>query len=211
MTRMSDLRSTRSRVARDNGAKMLARASLARRVQRFSKAVLFSGLVTLAALVLVGCIIPPSLSVERQDAGQNSPPGILKVVVDTTTITEAQVVTFTRTSAGTQGTLVLTLIDTDLDDTLHARVFVNYSVANPTPPRSTCDAPPNNMPIRDPITCPIIALCQDSDVQSGMAQDMTVVVFDRAVDDSIPPVFQYDGPDGLSASNYFHMKCVAGT
>jgi len=203
MTWMSDPRSVRSRVARDNGAKLLARARLARVVQHFSPIVM--GLVP---LLLVACI-PPSLSVEKQDAGQNAPPGMLKVVLDSTVLTEAETVTFTRTSAGTQGQLVLTLIDTDLGETLHARVFVNYSVANPTPPRSQCDAPPNQMAIRDPSTCPIIALCEDSDI--GKTQDMTVVVFDRPVNDSMPPAFQNDGPDGLSASNYFHMQCVMGT
>jgi hypothetical protein len=172
-------------------------------VQRFSPIVL-----ELVPLFLAACI-PPSLSVEKQDAGQNSPPAIIKVVVDTTVVTEAATVNFTRTSAGTQGQLVLSLMDTDLEETLHARLFVNYSVANPTPPRSQCDAPPNQKAIRDDTTCPIIALCEDSDI--GKTQDLTIVVFDKTLDDSMPPAFQNDGPDGLAASRYIHMQCVMGT
>jgi hypothetical protein len=199
MTRMSDVHSVVAAPIDDNRPKLLARSALARRVQRFLAAVL-----GLALFVLVSCV--PSLSVEKQDAGQNSPPGIVKVIADGPAILdEAQTVTFAKG----KGTLTLQLIDTDLGDTLFVRVYVNYSPQNPTPPRATCTAPPNKLAQRDDTTCSLIALCQDTDL--GAIEDMTVVVFDRAVNDNIPPVFQYDGPDGLSASQYYHLKCVAGT
>lgn len=198
---MSDPRCLETLAVAPNRAKPRRSTALARRVQRYRAIVL--GLLT---LVVAGCIIPPSLSVEKQDASVNSPPGILKVVADTTALTEAQTVMFTM---GTQSQLVLSLIDTDLNDTLTARVFVNYTLANPTPPRSQCAAPPNGAAVRADVSCPLIALCQTADL--GKTQDMTVVVFDRMLDNSVPPVFQYDGPDGQSASKFFHLQCMMGS
>ncbi len=202
MTWMSESRCPKSRALAPNRAKPRRSRALARRVQRYAAAVL--GLLPL--IVVAGCIIPPSLSVEKQDASVNSPPGILTVVADTTALVEGQTVTFVM---GTQSQLVLSLIDTDLGDTLTARVFVDYTIANPTPPRSQCAAPPNNAAVRSDALCPLIALCQTADI--GKTQDMTVVVFDRMLDDSLPPVFQYDGPDGLSASKFFHLQCMMGS
>ena len=201
MTWMSDSGFLGSRPARDNGAKTLARARLARVVHPLAPHVIM-GLVTLA---LASCVIPPSLSVEKQDASVDSPPGIVKVLADTTPLFEGQTVTF---AMATQSQLVLSLVDTDLGDTLTARVFVAYSVSNPTPPRAQCVAPPNAMAQRDDTSCPMIGICQMADI--GKTQDMTVVVFDRALDDGVPPVYQYDGPDGLSASKLYHLTCTMG-
>jgi hypothetical protein len=203
MTWMSESRCLETVAVASNRAKPRRSRALARRVQR-SRAVLFVPLAI--SLGAAGCIIPPSLSVEKQDASVNSPPAILKVVADTTPLAEAQTVTFVM---GTQSQLVLSLVDTDLNETLTARVFVNYTIANPTPPRSQCAAPPNGAAVRADALCSLIALCETADI--GKTQDMTVVVFDKMLDDSVPPVFQYDGPDGLSASKFFHLQCMMGT
>src|SRR5438132_1688010 len=98
---MSDLRCLETSVVAPNRAKLRRSAALARRVHPFAAALL--GLLT---LLVAGCIIPPSLSVEKQDASVNSPPGIMKVVADTTAVAEAQTVTFVM---GSQSQLVLTL------------------------------------------------------------------------------------------------------
>jgi hypothetical protein len=148
------------------------------------------------------CVIPPSLSVDKQDAGINSPPAILIVRSDQTDLAEGDIAIFQRGS----GTLSLTLIDTDLNDTLFGRVFVNYTVEHTTAPRSACTATVGAA--QRTATCFLDALCLPEDDNLGpTALDMTVVVFDREPLDTGSPAFQAMPPDGLSASKFFHLEC----
>src|SRR5258705_13511125 len=72
-----------------------------------------AGLVSIVfALLLVGCVIPPSLSVDNQDAGVNSPPAILAVRSDQQELPEPGPVVFDQ--GPTAGKLSLQVIDTDV-------------------------------------------------------------------------------------------------
>jgi hypothetical protein len=202
MTRMPYFHSSIERGSQRNPVKPLEPPIMARSLHRFAAAV--PGLLS---LLLVGCIFPPSLSVERMDAGQNSPPGIVKITADTQELDEPGPPTGVTFKIG-QGTLDVQLVDTDLSDTLYVRVFVDYDANTmmATSPRANCSASPGTSAVRT-ASCSLIALCTAAELSS--LHDMTVVVFDRMVDDTLQPPLQNPGPDGLTASKYFHLKCTS--
>ncbi|MBA3817600.1 MAG: hypothetical protein H0X17_01800 [Deltaproteobacteria bacterium] len=160
----------------------------------------------LVLFLLSSCVIPPSLSVDNQDAGINSPPAILAVRSDQSELPEPGPVVFARG----EGSLNVQLIDTDLLDTLYVRIFVDYTIDDPKPPRSTCTAPaPQTTSATRNVTCDLTALCLMTDV--GLEEhDMTVVVFDRQPLESGSPPFQAMPEGGLSTGKFFHLKCQEG-
>ncbi len=154
------------------------------------------------ALCCIGCVIPPSLSVDNQDAGVNSPPAIVSVRSDQQELDEPGPVLFDQ---GT-GSLNLTLLDTDVNDTLYVRVFVNYYPLDPTPARAQCVAAAA-MTAQRSATCDLTGLCQNADV--GQTVGMQVVVFDRQPLDSGSPTFKAMPMGGLSTDRFYYLKCQA--
>lgn len=147
-------------------------------------------------------MIPPSLSVESQDAGVNSPPAILALRSEQEELPEPGPVVAVR---GT-GSLNATLLDTDLEDTLYVRVFVDYSITDPTAPRATCTAPPTTPPApQRSVTCDLRALCTQDDV--GSTRFMNVAVFDRELLEAGTPPFQAMPPGGLTTSKSYLLQC----
>jgi len=159
----------------------------------------------LVSLILVGCVIPPSLSVENQDAGANSPPAITAVRSDQEELAEPGPIVL----APGEGSLNVSLLDTDQNDTLYVRVFVNYTVDDPTPARSTCTANPVSAMKRS-VTCDARAVCQAADVTApDRSLVATVVVFDRQPLESGDPMYQAMPEGGLSTSRTFFLTCDA--
>ena len=158
------------------------------------------------AILLVGCVIPPSLTTE-QDAGVNAPPAILSVSSDQQALSEPGPVLFNIGAMA--GDLSVSLIDTDVLDTLYVRIFVDYNLPNRLDARSKCTAPPNMTPVRT-ATCPLNSLCVMDDL--GVQRNMTIVVFDRPPDDSGAgdPPFQAMSGGGLSTSRFYFLKCQPG-
>ena len=165
-----------------------------------------SVLLMSSMLMLVGCVIPPSLTTE-QDAGVNAPPAILSVSSDQQVLSEPGPVLFNL--GATAGDLSVSLIDTDVLDTLYVRIFVDYNSPNRLDARSKCTAPPNMTPVRT-ATCPLNSLCLMDDI--GVQRNMTIVVFDRQPDDSGAgdPPFQAMASGGLSTSRFYFLKCQSG-
>jgi hypothetical protein len=171
--------------------------------RRLRLRLLARALHVLPALVLVGCILPPSLSVDNQDAGVDSPPAITSVVSNTQELQEPGPVEFVVGPVQGQ-TMDLTLIDSDVTDTLYIRVFVNYFATQPTPPRATCSASPTGSPIRT-TTCDLSTLC-DTSFSGNSNVWMEIAVFDRAVLDSGTPAYKAtDG--GLSTDRTYNLLC----
>ncbi len=158
--------------------------------------------VGLALAMLSGCFLPPSLSVDTGDAQTDSPPAILAISIDGSPVAENSGVDFTQNEPST---MTLTLIDTDLEDTLYVDVFVNYTQTDPKPARVTCTAGPGATSQRT-ASCNMMPLCQHDDV--GQTEDMTVVVFDREpLQAGTPP---YQGTNGgLSTQWFFRLECFA--
>jgi hypothetical protein len=152
--------------------------------------------------MLVGCVIPPSLSVENQDAGTNSPPSITAVRAEDTELAEADP-TRKAIFVPNEGSIAVSLLDTDVLDTLHVRVFVNYTATTPEPPRSQCTAAPAGS-ARRTVTCDVGAVCFEDEPGE---YNMTVMVFDRKLLESGEPKHQAMEEGGLSASKFFFLSC----
>jgi hypothetical protein len=152
------------------------------------------------ALPLVGCVFPPSLQV-ADDAGVNSPPAILSVLGDQAPLPEPGPVSVERGDAA--GSFRVSLIDSDLTDSLYVRIFVDYNMPDRLPARIQCAAAPNMTAIRT-ATCSLPGLCMTSDI--GVQRNMTIVVFDRLPSDSgSDPQSMPDG--GLSTYRFYFLKC----
>lgn len=154
----------------------------------------------LVALMLVGCVIPPSLSVDTTDAGANSAPAIISVRA-VAELPEYARVTFEK---GVDETLNLTVHDTDLDDELFCKVFVEYRPDDPTPPRATSETAGST--VTRSCTLSIAGLCQSADI--GVERLMQVYVFDRQIIEGETPLFQAMSSGGLSASRTYFLRCV---
>ena len=154
-------------------------------------------------LMLVGCIFPPNLGVEQQDAGMNSPPAITSVRSDQTEFPEPGPVAI---AVGQMSPLNLTLLDTDINDKLYVRVFVDYSSTNQTSPRSTCPAATSGQPTRT-ATCPMQGICLTTDI--GKPHIMQVMVFDREpLETGESPLFQAMPMGGLSTDRAYQLNCL---
>ena len=153
-------------------------------------------------MTLAACVIPPSLSVS-EDAAVNSPPAITRVTSVQSALPEPGPVVFEQQS---NDTLSITVIDTDLTDTLYVGIYVDYNLPNRLAPRSNCVAPPGPNATRI-TTCRLNSLCTDADL--GVQRNMTIVVFDRPPDQSGGgnPPFQAMEPGGLSTSRFYFLKC----
>jgi hypothetical protein len=197
MTQMSDPHFASTTARRANCATGEARDRLARPLHiRWAIRILF------AAMLFTGCVIPPSLSVDTTDAGLNAAPAITSVQADGVELPEWKTVTFEQ---GT-GSLNLVVYDTDLDDTLYVKIFVDYNNPDQTPSRSECVGA-SGRSVQRSATCPLAGLCQTADI--GKERLMQVIVFDRAIIEGQVPLFQAMVPGGLSSSRTFKLICLA--
>jgi hypothetical protein len=194
MTQMSEPRTESMPAVARNCASRRARAHLARALH--DDGVAYGVLV---ALMCSACVFPPSLSVDTTDAGANSAPAIVSVRADGVELPEFFRVTFERG----RGTLNLTLHDTDLTDTLYAKVFVDYNRPDKTPPRANCQTAGNT--VQRTCTLDLAGLCQSGDL--NVERVMQVLVFDRQVLDTGEPLHQAMPPGGLSTSRTFFLRC----
>lgn len=203
MTRMSEPNSNLHATNSRNSQQSQRGSRLARAVQVPRSAVEFAGaalLLMLMGALLVGCVIPPSLRPE-EDAGTNSPPAILSVTGDRTALAEPGPVVLEQGSSASS--LVVSLLDTDVNDTLYVRIFIDYNAPDRLPPRIACSALPNTKPGRT-ATCNVSGLCMTADI--GVQRNMTIVVFDR-----MPADFGSDPQammsPGLSTDRFFFLQC----
>ena len=153
------------------------------------------------AVMLTGCFLPPSYQTDMTEAGLNAAPSILSVRADNTEFPELKTLVFEQ--GENAGTLVLTLYDADLADTLFVRIFIDYNNPDPTPPRSTCTTAAHT-PSRS-CTAEMNGVCQTADI--GQTRVMQVIVFDREVLNTGLPLYEHMNSPGLSASRTYFLKC----
>src|SRR6185295_19556502 len=139
MTRMSGSHSFIRRVLRRNPWQSWGGSPLARAVQARGSIVATVTLLIVCAM-LAACVIPPSLRVE-DDAGVNSPPAITSVIGSPDALAEPG--PYFVPSGQMAGTLSVSVLDTDVNDTLYLRIFLDYNtpVGNRVPPRVVCPDP----------------------------------------------------------------------
>jgi hypothetical protein len=202
MTEMSEPHGSRGGKLERKSPRSLPRFALARRVHGDGSLVLTSSLLLIASLILIaGCILPPSLSTGDQDAGVNSPPSITAVRTEATDLFEPGPIAMIRN----RGTLSFELLDTDVEDPLVVRVFIDYTIEDETPHRTQCTAPMTGTPRRN-VTCSASPICQTGDI--GKRRNMSIVVFDREPLESGAPEYQAMPPGGLSTSRFFFADCA---
>jgi hypothetical protein len=202
MTRMSEPGHQMPAPSNDNHLQSWIRSQLARAVHAVWPIVRFW--VSMLCLPALGCVIPPSLSLDKQDAGINSPPAILSVTSDQQALAEPGPVVFDM--GATAGDLSITLFDTDLQDLLFVRIFVDYNLPDRLDARARCQAGFSTEPKRV-VTCKLNSLCVMADL--GVQRNMTIVVFDReplAPGEGDPP-FQAMPTGGMKASRFYFLKC----
>lgn len=203
MTRMSDSHSFIRRVVRRNPWQPWGGSPVARAVQARRPTVAIVTFLVLCAM-LGACVIPPSLRVE-DDAGVNSPPAIVQVIGSPDALAEPG--PYFVPAGQMAGTLRVSLLDTDVNDTLYLRIFLDYNtpVGNRVPPRVVCPVPQSNKPDRT-ATCDLSGLCLPVDV--GAQHNMTIVVFDRAPADFGPdPQAMPMGSGGMSTDRFYFVHC----
>lgn len=200
MTRMSETERAVIAGVLANSASPHARSTLARALHHRARV---GAVVT--SVLLAGCIIPPSLSVDVQDAGIDSPPSITSARSDLLELVEPGPYLFPTAPDAQNETINLTLLDTDLDDALFVRIYVDYMVSAPTAPRSTCSAVANGSAIRT-TTCSLAALCLPSD-PAGLRL-MEIVVFDRQPLDVGTPTFKAIPAGGQSTTRTYQLGCT---
>ena len=164
-------------------------------------------LVGLAPFILSSlssaCVIPPSLSVEQSDAGQNSPPAILSVRDETMEHEEPGPLQVER---GDAKNLAIELLDTDVTDTLQVRMFVDYTLEDPKAPRATCTSTTTTQPRRT-VTCDVSSICTVDDAMDDEDEHLRIIVFDRIPNETGEPPFQSMPLGGLATSVFFLLKC----
>jgi hypothetical protein len=168
-------------------------------------------LVLVVASCMAGCIIPPSLSVDVQDASIDSPPSITSVRSDSNELAEPGPVSFVAAPDAPNVTINLTLLDTDIADTLYAKIYVDYDPQQPTNARSEClPALSNGSAVRT-TTCSASAICLQSEISTLANHIMEVVVFDRQLVPGGQPQFKAIPPDGQSTTRTYLLNCTSGS
>lgn len=205
MTRMSEPSHALPVTAGGNPLQSWMRSRLARVVHALVSIVGLC-LAMLGCLTLAGpgCVIPPSLSPDNQDAGVNSPPAILSVTSDRQVLSEPGPLVFDM--GATAGDLSIQLIDTDTQDSLYVRIFVDYNMPDRLDARARCEAGASSNAIRN-VTCKLNSLCVTADL--GVLRNMTIMVFDRlplAPGLGEPP-FQAMPEGGMKTSVFYFLKC----
>jgi hypothetical protein len=200
MTPMSDSEHAVNANARANSASPHVRSRLARALHHRARV-----WAVVTSVLLAGCIIPPSLSVAVEDASIDSPPSITSARSDLVELVEPGPYLFPTAPDAQNETINLTLLDTDVEDGLYVRIYVDYTVSAPTAPRSTCSAVANSSAVRT-TTCSLAALCLPSD-PSGFRL-MEIVVFDRQPLDVGAPMFKAIPAGGESTTRTFQLGCT---
>jgi hypothetical protein len=153
--------------------------------------------------MFAGCVIPPSLSVDTTDAGANSAPAIVSVRADLVEFPQYSTLVFEKGNGA--GQLNVTLHDTDLDDVLTVKIFVNYNHPDPTPARSECKAAGHS--VERTCSASMETVCTSADIGANPLPIMQVFVFDRTIEPDISPPFQGMAADGLKTSQTFFLRC----
>lgn len=189
-----------------SGSRTIAVPPTGMPVNRFRHLNVLARRVHLVALMLAvasaaaSCVVPPPLQLDEPDAGANSPPMIISIRGDNAVEYQEQgVVALIRG----QGSFTATLYDTDLDDTLYVRVFVNWTPENTVAANAACSATPLPTPSSTrTATCDLSGVCLPG---AGANDQMIVEVYDREPLDTGQPLHRVT--EGLRTNRTFTLSC----
>ena len=202
LTRMSGLRRFAAAGFGGKPSRSLGMARLARCVHRFALVMA----IVVGAPVLAGCP-PPPLSLDEPDARPNSAPAITSVrgeTGDELTIGGENIVP-------TNSSLTITLVDTDVDDTLYVRGFRDYGPDNLSSALVVCNVGPSTPRAAERTLSCILSLGYCT---APGDPRMDIVVSDRLPDDSganeRTPYYTV-APPGLQAVRVYQITCQEPT
>jgi hypothetical protein len=159
---------------------------------------------------MLACVVPPPLGLDQPDAGADASPVFVSVRApdgkELTTFMPNNVV------AHQDAEWSITAYDADAGDTLIVRVFVDYTDANPTSPRSSCTAAPttDSSLTRTMSSCSIKSVCLDADVTNGNPHSLIFEIYDGPVGDS-PEMFRSVDSGRQKSMVPYTMTCLAPT
>ncbi len=154
-----------------------------------SLATVFVALQVLALVAIgTGCIFPPELQVGDVDAGPGSSPVILSAGPAPDFLFPGPIILDRQDPR----TLSLTVLDNDVSDVVHVRLYIDYGRPNPTPAFAECQAAPTGEVTRV-LACPVNTLCNaiaDTDpgdhVLEAMAADREFIADNDPVAEGQP-------------------------
>jgi hypothetical protein len=159
---------------------------------------------------MYACVVPPPLGLDQPDAGANGAPAILSIRGD-----DAKELAHpgpVNMIMG-QGSATITLYDSDAGDTLYVQAFVDYTTANPLPPRVTCKvAPPTDTTtttLERTLTCDLRTMCQMGDIGTSSPHFLMFEVYDREPTLNDPLPFRSMPSPGLSTEIDYLLTCLA--
>lgn len=113
------------------------------------------GALLIASQILgSACIFPPELEPGTSDAGPGSSPVITSAGPAPDFLFPGPVILDRQDVR----TLSLNVVDNDLDDVVHVRLYIDYGRPNPEPAYAECQAAPTGEPTRV-LACPVNSLC----------------------------------------------------
>jgi hypothetical protein len=204
---MSELGSSDDRPAPRKPPGLLAMGRMARRVHSLPCVMM----IVVAGALLTGCP-PPPLELDEPDAAPNAPPAILSVRNETgaefAVGAMENIVLLPRGIDPSPSLMRLTLVDTDVLDTLYVRGFNDYNDVPPAQPaRSSCSVSPSAEPSATrTVTCSLNSFCTAA---SEVAVRLDIVVSDRQPDDAgilVPTWYAVEAP-GLQAFRVYEITC----
>jgi hypothetical protein len=153
-----------------------------------------------AVVMTAACVVPPPLALDQPDAGFNSPPIFLSIRDEAAKeLTEPGPIVLSRG----EGSIALTMLDTDVADDSYVRVFVDYGLPDPTPARAACKGAAGQA--KRTVSCDVSGVCQQTDV--GNQRSLWFEVFDREPLQSGLPRFRSMSTGGLSTRWQFFLQC----
>lgn len=193
MTRMPRMMPAQAHGRRANPPKPNGRSPMARFMLLSGALVLFT--------TIPACAVPPGLQLDQPDAKENSAPIITAAAVGAKALTEPGPITEIERG---RGNMAVTVRDTDVEDTLYIRMFVDYGLPDPTAPRGFCKTTPGSTTSRT-ISCDISGICTNDDID--VTRLLWIEVFDREPLDSGTPRFRVMPEGGYASKWAFSLQC----
>ncbi len=193
MTWMTRMMPARGLGRRGNPLKSSGRSPMARFMLLTGALVIFPA--------AIACAVPPGLQLDQPDAKENSAPIITAAAVGAEALTEPGPITEIERG---RGNMAVTVRDTDVEDTLYIRMFVDYGLPDPTAPRGFCKTTPGITTSRT-ISCDISGICTNDDID--VTRLLWIEVFDREPLDSGTPRFRVMPEGGYSSKWAFSLQC----
>lgn len=130
--------------------------------------------LTLSGPLLAGCILPPELEPGSFDAGPSSSP----VILSSGPAPDFQFPGPLILDRQDSRTLSLTVLDNDVEDIIHVRLYIDYGRPDPEPAYAECQAASTGERTRV-LACPMNSICNPIEATDQGDHLLEAMVADR--------------------------------